>query len=156
MCCEQSFKSAPYICLLTRQYIFLTYVYCATDITPSTLSTRPTHPSVHVLLSLCLLSSYSLSLVLGRRFKLLSVEHLFHLLDLCRFFCSLFLRSPTLFGRGRHTALSLFLGQQKQVLYLLNMALFVAFASWLASICRSIALQMNRESKRQTLKSLIY
>lgn len=46
-------------------------------------------------------------------------------------------------------------GQQKQVLYLLNMALFVAF-SWLASICRSIALQMNRESKRQTLKSLIY
>lgn len=150
MCCEQSFKSAPYICLLTRQYIFLTYVYCATDITPSTRVPNPTHPC------LCLLSSYSLSLVLGRRFKLLSVEHLFHLLDLCRFFCSLFLRSPTLFGRGRHTALSLFLGQQKQVLYLLNMALFVAFASWLASICRSVALQMNRESKRQTLKSLIY
>lgn len=44
MCCEQSFKSAPYICLLTRQYIFLTYVYCATDITPSTLSTQPTPP----------------------------------------------------------------------------------------------------------------
>lgn len=117
--------------------------------------TNPTHPSTSC--SACVCSALTLSPSCSEGvFKLLSVEHLFHLLDLCRFFCSLFLRSPTLFGRGRHTALSLFLGQQKQVLYLLNMALFVAFASWLASICRSIALQMNRESKRQTLKSLIY
>lgn len=86
--------------------------------------------------------------VLGRRFKLLSVEHLFHFLDLCRFFCSLFLLADIIWWGVAtvppHTlSVSLCLGQQKQVLYLLNMALFVAFPC-LASICRSIALQMNQ------------
>lgn len=156
MCCEQSFKSAPYICLLTRQYIFLTYVYCATDITPSTLSTQPT-PPIHPRPAQPVFAQLLLSLPRAR--KAFQVTFRRALVSLVRFMSFLLQFIPALaniiWARATHSPLSV-LGQQKQVLYLLNMALFVAFASWLASICHSIALQMNRASKRQTLKSLIY
>lgn len=112
-CVANSLLSPPHTYVCWPNNIFLTYVNCATDITPSTQPTPPIYPRpAQPVFAQLSLSPLLAVWVLGRRFKLLSVEHLFHLLDLCRFFCSLFLLANIIWARA--TQPSLFQGNKNK------------------------------------------